>query len=33
MAYVKNTWRDGDIITAEKLNHLEDGVEEGGTGS
>ncbi len=33
MTYVKNTWRDGDIITAEKLNHLEDGVEEGGTGS
>lgn len=33
MAYVKNTWRDGDIITAEKLNHLEDGVEEGRTGS
>lgn len=33
MAYVKNTWRDGDIITAEKLNHLEDGVGEGGTGS
>lgn len=33
MAYVKNTWRDGDIITAEKLNRLEDGVEESGTGS
>lgn len=33
MAYVKNTWRDGDIITAEKLNRLEDGVEESGTAS
>lgn len=26
MAYEKTTWSTGDIITAEKLNHLEDGV-------
>lgn len=27
MAYVANTWRVGDRITAEKLNHLEQGVQ------
>lgn len=27
MAYVKNTWVDGDIVTSEKLNHMEDGIE------
>ena len=26
MAYTKNTWTDGDIVTSEKLNHLEDGI-------
>ena len=26
MAYDKTTWNDGDLITAEKLNKLEDGV-------
>ena len=26
MSYVKNTWTTGDVITAEKLNHIEDGV-------
>lgn len=26
MAYTKQTWADGDVITADKLNHLEDGV-------
>lgn len=26
MAYTKTTWADGDIITAEKLNHIEDGI-------
>lgn len=26
MAYTKNTWTDGDIVTSEKLNHMEDGV-------
>ena len=27
MAYEKQTWTNGDIITAEKLNHMEDGIE------
>lgn len=27
MAYIPNTWQDGDLITAEALNHLEQGVE------
>lgn len=26
MSYTKTTWQNGDIITAEKLNHIEDGV-------
>lgn len=26
MAYVKTEWNTGDLITAEKLNNLEDGV-------
>ena len=26
MAYEKQTWNTGDIITAEKLNHMEDGI-------
>lgn len=26
MSYVKNTWTAGDVITAEKLNRIEDGV-------
>lgn len=32
MAYKKNTWANGDTITAEKLNHMEDGIAEGGGG-
>jgi hypothetical protein len=28
MAYTKNTWTDGDIVTSEKLNHIEDGVRD-----
>lgn len=28
MSYNKNTWQTGDVITAEKLNHLEGGIEE-----
>ena len=28
MAYTKTVWADGDIITAEKLNRLEGGVED-----
>lgn len=27
MAYVKQTWQNGQIITADKLNHMEDGIE------
>lgn len=27
MAYEATTWRDGDLITAEKLNKLEQGVQ------
>lgn len=26
MAYTKQTWNNGDIITADKLNHIEDGI-------
>ena len=32
MAYVKQTWATGDTITAEKLNHMEDGIAAGGGG-
>ncbi len=28
MAYEKNTWSCGDDITADKLNNIEDGIEE-----
>lgn len=28
MSYEKNTWSNGDIITAEKLNNIENGVAE-----
>lgn len=30
MAYTKQTWNTGDVITAEKLNHMEDGIGSGG---
>lgn len=30
MAYTKNTWNTGDIVTSEKLNHMEDGIAGGG---
>ena len=26
MAYSKNTWNDGDIITASKMNNMEEGI-------
>ncbi len=32
MAYTKNTWNDGDVITKEKMNNLETGVEEANKG-
>ena len=28
MAYEKHTWETGETITAELLNHIEDGVAE-----
>ena len=28
MAYIKTNWNSGDLITAEKLNHLEEGIED-----
>lgn len=31
MAYTKNTWASGDVVTAEKLNHIEDGIESAAT--
>lgn len=30
MAYEKQTWATGDVITAEKLNHMENGIGESG---
>lgn len=36
MAYTPNTWKDGDVITADKLNALEQGVgaaKDGATGA
>ena len=30
MAYTPNTWNTGDVITAEKLNNLEQGVAAAG---
>lgn len=27
MSYTKNTWANGNVITAAKLNHMEDGIE------
>lgn len=32
MAYEKQTWACGDTITAEKLNHMEDGIEAASSG-
>lgn len=32
MAYDKNVWNCGDEITAEKLNHMEDGIANAGGG-
>ena len=30
MAYEKNTWASGDVVTSEKLNHIEDGIADSG---
>ena len=29
MAYEKNIWKTGDIVTSAKLNHMEDGIADG----
>ena len=28
MTYIKTNWQTGDIITAEKMNHIEEGIAE-----
>lgn len=33
MAYQKQTWRCGEVVTADKLNHMEDGIANCGGGS
>lgn len=30
MSYEKQTWNNGDVITADKLNHMEDGIDTAG---
>ena len=30
MAYEKQTWAKGDVVTSAKLNHIEDGIATGG---
>lgn len=30
MAYTKNTWETGDIVSSAKLNHMEDGIADAG---
>ena len=32
MSYEKQTWETGDIVTSAKLNHMEDGIADGGGG-
>ena len=32
MAYEKQDWKTGDVVTSTKLNHMEDGIAEGGNG-
>lgn len=32
MAYTKQTWETGEVITADKLNHIEDGIENNNSG-
>ena len=32
MAYEKQTWVTGETITADKLNHMEDGIADAGSG-
>ena len=28
MAYEKQTWQSGDVVTSSKLNHIEDGIDD-----
>lgn len=32
MSYTKQTWATGDVITANKMNHMEDGIANAGGG-
>ena len=32
MAYTKNTWKTGDIVSSQKLNHMEDGIASASDG-
>lgn len=32
MSYEKQNWKNGDVITETKLNHMEDGIATGGGG-
>lgn len=32
MAYTKQNWECGDLITADKMNHIEDGIEDASSG-
>ena len=32
MAYEKQTWQCGEVVTADKLNHMEDGIEQASQG-
>ena len=32
MSYTKNTWQTGDIVSSEKLNHMEDGIADAQNG-
>lgn len=33
MAYTKTVWQDGDVITAQKMNNIENGIESTAGGS
>ena len=33
MSYQPTNWKNGDVITADKLNHMEDGIVDGSDGN